>query len=167
MPAHTVRKGEAIDDPSYREPTNYGLKGGVLSSKKSAVARRPLAGPPIFSYDEIIEEVTESLKQMKVHPKKFHPNKSVRTQHLDIEIEERLLRLYSDWVDDMYHEAEGKDVLPCLALRPGQGPQASGGRGAYAFCKGALWRTGRGRWAEEVDWRCFCTSCGYHDSEDW
>ena len=44
---------------------------------------------------------------MKLHPEKFHP-KSVRTQHLDIEIQERLLILYSDGVDDIYHEAEGK-----------------------------------------------------------
>lgn len=71
MPAHTVRKREAIDEPSYREPTNYGRKDGVLSSKISAVARRPLAGPPIFSYDKIIKEVTRVSQADESSPQKI------------------------------------------------------------------------------------------------
>lgn len=102
----SVEKREAtISDDSDHQPPNkrprldrHLNESDNLTTPNVDVARlfsRPLLESPIFSYDDLIEDVEEELKNMK-KPVLHHPDLKVRMDYLDKDLEYFLLDQYYD-----------------------------------------------------------------------
>lgn len=68
----------------------------------SLYVTRPIAEPPLFDYDVIIEEDIPSDKRMEM----LFPTTMRKTEYRDLVTEKRLYYLYSSWTMDMKVYAE-------------------------------------------------------------
>lgn len=74
---------------------------------------RPISEPPIFSYDALLEFVAQTLKAMREHPHRYHPDPGLKITKLSFNIQFSPFTIYEDWAHHMFQTVDqaGKEKV--------------------------------------------------------